>query len=443
MGRNSGLIIALVIAGLFGAVILWFAVYYLHRYIHRSCLELDYWFHLLTPPQWRSEPRNHDYGREMGHRCGAKRKSRSRSRHGRWDRERDEYSRSRRWCRSPQDQEEAACTSAKYAERPKPALTMPVYGEQCYPAMGWQQHAPAGGQMAYPPIAYQQPFPLYAAPVVPGPMPQQYLPPTAVPVPQPATYAPVRRKRPAETHPVEKGSQPPGPRRFETDFIHICDEYPPIILEKLKKAAPPLQSSSSSSSSSSDDATTQEIPRRYIPHSAPRFADPPPFQFPQYPHSSTRAWDVPTSYPRQWMNTGGERLHTGQARYAPYTRNSGMGQNLRNMYADGRRQAPNHDIPRSRMWGRWGQQAPRPQRAYTECDPRQKERGHAETVEQSSADEAEQEPAEKPKNIQSENGNESDGLPEHVSEGGKSPKAQLMDPMPIPVVEEPSSETDK
>ena len=102
------------------------------------------------------------------------------------------------------------------------------------------------------------------------------------------------------TPPVKPKSAARRARRVErVDFIHICDEYPPIVLEALKKAAP--QSSSSSSSSSSDTSgTTQEVPRVSIPRATPGFADTLPFEFPQYPHTATRAWNTPRSYPRQW-----------------------------------------------------------------------------------------------------------------------------------------------
>ncbi|PSN74123.1 hypothetical protein BS50DRAFT_567013 [Corynespora cassiicola Philippines] len=126
----------------------------------------------------------------------------------------------------------------------------------------------------------------------------------------------------------------PTPRR--TDFIHICDSYPPIILEALDRERDrgriiELDSSGSdsedstssalpSSSSSPDSGTTHSLPRPFISRTIPRAA----LQFPQYPQFQRPSWDEgPTSHPRDWMGVGGFEGGQGYGqgrglnRYAP------------------------------------------------------------------------------------------------------------------------------
>jgi hypothetical protein len=134
-------------------------------------------------------------------------------------------------------------------------------------------------------------------------------------------------------------------RREKVDFIHICDEYPPIVLEALRKAAPSSPSSSSASSSDTS-GTTQEVPRASIPRATPGFADTLPFKFPQYPHAATRAWNTPRSYPRQWnRETMGGDGPGAQARYAPFTPMSGYTARPWGLHTNRKRSAPSNAHP--------------------------------------------------------------------------------------------------
>ncbi|USP77614.1 hypothetical protein yc1106_04888 [Curvularia clavata] len=84
-----------------------------------------------------------------------------------------------------------------------------------------------------------------------------------------------------------------GARRV--DYIHICDEYPPIVLEALNKVAPasPTASSSTlSSSSSNGSGTTQEIPRTSIGYATPDYVTSSSIQFPRYCRFATDARDL-------------------------------------------------------------------------------------------------------------------------------------------------------
>jgi hypothetical protein len=97
------------------------------------------------------------------------------------------------------------------------------------------------------------------------------------------------------------------PRR--TDFIHICDKYPPIVLEALERQEP-SESSSESESSVSETESVEHIPREYIPRTV--------FQFPNDPYLANRLYNQgPTSHPRQSMEDD-RRGGMDPARYAPY-----------------------------------------------------------------------------------------------------------------------------
>ncbi|KNG48241.1 hypothetical protein DDE82_005432 [Stemphylium lycopersici] len=221
-----------------------------------------------------------------------------------------------------------------------------TYGRQCYPSLGWQEQAQGLQQQQQVPMSYQAQgavrMPPLAMPAVVHPQPLRHAK-TQMPEPEHAHYLPqhspqrkTQSRRPyAETlhsdvpksdhqegSPVEAESSTKRERRVDrVNYIHICDEYPPIVLEALKRAALPSPLSSSSSSNSSDTSTsTQEVPRTTIPCATPGFAETLPFQCPQYPHVATRAWKTPRSYPRQWMgdNPEGDGLDA-KVRYAPFT----------------------------------------------------------------------------------------------------------------------------
>jgi hypothetical protein len=315
--EHTNLIIALVFAAVFGAALIWLAIYYLHRYIHRQCLELDHWFHVLTLPHWRS-PCRHCEGtgretREKSRSRSSKRRERSRSR-GRREQSRHErggYGRGQRMI-------EADAENGQGYPMQRTRQTLPAIGMEQYAPLqwGWQGQMPGVQQFAQPamhPHAYEQMF-------AQG-FPQVYVPvlqKQAVPSKQ--TYQKSSRKadKKATTNDVPKESS----RVRKTDYIHIVDDYPPIVKEAMKKAAPPSPSSTSTEQ-------VEEVPRTSIPQATPRFTGTSFFPFLSDPGSDTSA-----SHGRSWHSR--ERRPSEQVRYAsPYPRPPGrMGNHVG---TDGRR----------------------------------------------------------------------------------------------------------
>jgi hypothetical protein len=324
---TTNLIIALVFAGIFGTALVYLLLWYIHRYIHKRCLDLDHWFHTLLPH--RSKPTQTVYVETVEkreHRSRSRKRERGRSerahsrKHG--SRDRDDWPRQRDVERAPPAIPMGAPT---YPQQP--------YGQLYYPPLGWHDQA---GQMGYPqhqvPMPWQVPGAPQMSPLAMG-MPQPPLPHYQ---PQYQSRDPPQYQQPyaktmtsdapktsrQKSLPVKPKSPAKRARRVQqTDYIHICDEYPPFVLKGLKKAAPP--SSSSSSSSNSSD-TTLEVPRTFIPRPTPKFADASPFQFSQYPQTGPQAWGAPRSHPQQWMGNGmGGDGPDVNARYAPFMPMSG------------------------------------------------------------------------------------------------------------------------
>ncbi|KAF1917357.1 hypothetical protein BDU57DRAFT_537049 [Ampelomyces quisqualis] len=327
---STNLIVALVFAALFGAALVWLAIYYLHRYIHRRCLELDHWFHVLTPPHWRSTCRHCDgTGREGEKKARSRSRSAERSRsRGRREKSRGRHVRAQRVIEADTEwngigREVQRARHALPAASPSMMQSADVYN----PWLGWQGQMPGVQQFAQPatypamyPQAYQQYVPRAAPIAMQPPIVQQQ----AMPTPSSLSSMPSYQKHPRRAH-TERSEAPSkskhapkeGPRVRKTDYIHIVDDYPPIVKEAIKKAAPPRHSTSASSTSSTSTEPAEEVPRKTIPQVTPRFAEPPPFPFPQYPHLAPRAWDPPAAYPQQFGFSGA----TEQARYeSPYMR---------------------------------------------------------------------------------------------------------------------------
>lgn len=317
---SSNLIVALVFAAIFGTALIWLTLYYVHRYIHQQCLELDHWFHLTTLRRHERHPCCDDM--EQGRSSHSKIRSRSKRREK--SRGRSQYEKRSR--ESPEardvDMQWAGQRHRERAQRMLPA-SEPMHHQwqeqQFHPSFRWHGQPPSGAPMVYtqpmpspqtaeqgaaqasrptmPAAALQQPF-TQKAPAMnePSHYQRQYQHPHGET--RSDTRQGSQREKPSAT---SKSAQRQRATPKQVDYIHICDEYPPIILEALKKNEGPYSSPCSSSSSSSSDtsATTQEVPRASIPRSTPRFANKLPFQFPQYSHLATRSWDDPTSYPRQ------------------------------------------------------------------------------------------------------------------------------------------------
>jgi hypothetical protein len=360
---DKNLIIALSFAAVFGAALIWLVLYYIHNYLHRKWVELEHWFHVITPPKWRSPCRHCEgTGRAV---FTEKEKSRSRSRK-RVERSR-ETSRPRHG-RGQRAIEDAEWNGHGRVQQPRAALptSSPAqrHGmeEQYNPWAARQCQAPGGQQIGirYPqPAMYPQMYPQANLHTSPFMMPQQQTPRMAMPVPESmvssrSTHHKRERKeyaeRPLERQPKAAQTKPKpaargAPKVRQTDYVHIVDEYPPIVQERIKKNAPPSSSSSSSSSSSTEPP--EEVHRTSIPQAAPRFVNPTPFQFPSYPYPATRAWEAPISYPRQWTGIqgagGGEgRRPTEQARYAPSYMKA-REWSSKDVNADWRRRAPSKD----------------------------------------------------------------------------------------------------
>jgi hypothetical protein len=375
---TTNLIIALIFAGIFGAALVYLGLWYVHRYIHQRCYELEHWFHFLFPSRTRPPPVV--YVEKVEPRESSKHRLRSAKR----ERGRSERSQTRKYYQG-RDLEShrardanAEWTTQRDVERPRPMqvnahLQLQQPQQQYQPYGQWYNQSPDGqepwGGLNYsyfhpgrlqqmppfgiPTAGQQQPFQQMTAMVAePLQYPPQYQPRDRPYHQQPYTEmmsSDVPKVHQRRTPPVKPKSPAKRARRLEkVDFIHICDEYPPIVLEALKKVAPSSSSSSSSSCSSDSSGATQEVPRVSIPRATPGFADTFPFEFPHPPYIAKRAWNTPRSYPRQWMHdTTGAEGPDGQARYAPFTPMSGYTARPWGLHTNRRRPAPSnaHPIP--------------------------------------------------------------------------------------------------
>lgn len=344
---STNLIIALVFAALFGAGLVCLALYCLYCSFRKRCLELEHWFHLLTPKQLRS-PCRHCEGtgrdiREKSRSRSSQRKSRSRSRAKR-GRSRHERGGNRTIEADTEwnmigAREGRLRAGEERLQRPRPALPAapavqsPGVNEHYNPwqAANSQQYAqPAMYQQVYfqvPQQPYTQGVPPLESYPMPAPLPsyQAQLASSSA-TSMPPFQKPPRKSRIERLEPSSRSRSrqvwKDGNRVRTTDFIHIVDDYPPIVKEAIRKAAqnkePVLSSAMSSTDSSTSTEPVEQVPRVSIPRAVPRFAEPSPFPLPQYPDPTARVWGVPTMYPSQWNHNGGP---VEQARYAsPYTR---------------------------------------------------------------------------------------------------------------------------
>jgi hypothetical protein len=385
---NTNLIVALVFAAVFGAVLVWFAFYCIYRYFRRGCLELRHWFRLVTPPHWRSPCHSCD---GTGRVVVTGEKSRSRSRRREKSRERGERTWARGYERDMHIRGQRAIESGTewhgqqpmQRPRPRPALqaspAMQRHGteEQYDSWAGWQGQAPGDQQMGmtYPqpamyPGAYPQIFPQMYPQAAPQASPfmmspaihQQHAPQMAIPVPESVSSMPTYPKRTRDAYTEQSEERQPKtprakskpaadrvPKLRKTDYIHFVDQYPPMVEEAIKRDEAIRRAAQQASSSSSDSSTStepvEEVPRASIPRAPSRFAGSMPFQFPQHPRLTTRMWDAPRSYPRQWTgNAGGGAMPTEQARYAPPYMSPEIWRE-KNRGAEPLHQAPSNTLP--------------------------------------------------------------------------------------------------
>jgi hypothetical protein len=375
---TTNLIIALVFAGVFGTALIYLALWYIHRYIHQRCLDLEHWFHILLPRHSRPPPTV--YVEKGEHRERSKHRSRSSKR----ERGRSARAHSRKHESRDRDLN-ADWPRQRDVERARPSMPMGApmqpqhpYAQPYYPPLAWHDQTQGAAQPQYPqpmmqphmPMPWQtQGAPQMSPLAMPARMPQQPYPQMAARMPEPAYYQsqyqprdPPRYQQPytetlssdapkisRQEGPSAKPKSPAKrPRRVaKVDYKIYCNAYPNIVLEGLEKAAPPPSSSSSSLSSSR--CTTEEVPRASVPRATPGYTDNLSFQCPQYAQTGPQAWNVPRSHPRQWMDNamGGGRPDF-KARYAPFTPMSGHTARPWGMSANTRHPAPSN-APMSRL----------------------------------------------------------------------------------------------
>jgi hypothetical protein len=355
---STNLVIAVVFAGLFGIALVWLAFYYIHRYIHLRCLELDHWFHIIIPPAWRS-PCRHCEGtgravkvKEKSRSSSSRRRERSKSK-GRRERSRHDrggHGRGRRMIEADTEWD-AIGHEREHVQRarqtlPSPSIESRTLEQQYNLWQGQFQSQMCGAQQKnlgyqqqamYPQTSYSQtyqqtfpqPWPHNMAPLTMAtPIPQQQAPHLPMPVPSSIASMPAyqRPHRKVYTERSESQAKPKAtkgkPEVKRGKFIQITEEYPDIIKDSIKKAAPTeISSFSSSSSSSTSTDSTEEVPRKTKPQSATHFAQPQPFQFPQNSYLTSPGWEAPTSHPRQWSDHTGGGCGPDEQRYATfYTR---------------------------------------------------------------------------------------------------------------------------
>jgi hypothetical protein len=361
---NTNLVIALVFAAIFGTVLIWLAFYYVYRYIHQRCLELDHWF-LLTPPQWRSPCRHCQGTGRSENEKSRSRSSRRREKSRSGERRNDSMTRGHvkgervlgadtEWNVIGREQ----IQRLGYSLPTSPSVQRRGEEEQYGPWQGWRAQANSGQQMypqAYPQLPHVFPQTALQHPYTQdGRLTSPFTMLAARPVLSSMPRAPNYQKPPRKAYTVRSQlqvkSQPARKdnlRTRKTDYIHIVDDYPPIVKEAIMKAAsqPPTSSSSSGSTISTEPA--EEVHRKTIPQATPQFADTLPLQFPQSSQPTNQTKVFPTSYPRQWNgNMSGGGRPTEQVRYAsPYTRLEGW--MLRGANAEKRGYDPSNALPSS------------------------------------------------------------------------------------------------
>lgn len=337
---SASITVAVPLAAIFGALLLWALIYYTHRYIHQKCLGLTHWFHVLA--------RREDFGNERADTPHAPSEERSRDRRERQKRGagRENESRRREERRKDKGRREVEAwadangtyksggegtsqSDAVSRDRPKKwdedggvvqeAGRVILQPYPCVPA-----YFPA-----YVPLASA--YVSWGVPLVPGPMsfpgpalsagggdntdtmqsPQQRALSDTYQAEQPASSIQYECENVGESSsqkspvPVETAGEP-----LRADFIEICDEYPEFVREDMerKQKQEGKQSGTKKTRSGSDDSSTsssssvssvEEVPRVHIPTATSR----PAFHFPQ------NHWEragrlvperIPTSYPRQW-----------------------------------------------------------------------------------------------------------------------------------------------
>ncbi|CAN9262293.1 unnamed protein product [Alternaria alternata] len=152
----TNLIIALVFAGAFGAALIYVALWFIHRYIHQSCCEIEHWCHTLFSSQARPPPCVHIGKGEQ------REPPRHQSRSTKRERERPEGSQTRKYYEHRDGESHAARNADAGWARPMlqfNSSTQPQqqqsYGQLYYPSLE-QKQWPSVNQVDYPSRIQQQ-----------------------------------------------------------------------------------------------------------------------------------------------------------------------------------------------------------------------------------------------------------------------------------------------
>ncbi|KAH8724269.1 hypothetical protein GQ44DRAFT_284180 [Phaeosphaeriaceae sp. PMI808] len=309
---SINLVIALILAAVFGTLFIWLWLYYAHRFVHHRCLELVHWFHVISPPQWRSAY-HHYQGTEQSYKEKSrsrlsKRRERSRSRVS------NDMSRLRGyeiggWAKRQEMIEESAARYGNENERrPRqvPQMTLgSIMTEQYNPWHGYgeQRTGIAYPQPAMNPRTYAQIFKQPYAQGIPQSspfiMPQQQTQRKPMLIPRSVSSIPTYQARHCtafKEHPEPQSKPKTAANREikirETDCIEIVDEYPSWIKEEIGKAAQPPISSSSPES-------VEEVPQTSFQQVVPNLAATIPFHHLPYSHLPNPTWDASVSNSRQ------------------------------------------------------------------------------------------------------------------------------------------------
>ncbi|KAF2657205.1 hypothetical protein K491DRAFT_777319 [Lophiostoma macrostomum CBS 122681] len=323
---DPGFIAAVACAGIFGTVILWAAVYFLHRFITDKSDEVDRFFDWLAN-RHRCRCRRDDVGAEKGtsdktsHTDLAETSQRLKENEKRSATRLPKKTRERMpRVRPPTDEP----TEPSMEVSPPPALRRP----RTYPRIAEQEfNAP----MPYP---YALPMPhQFGGQMAPAPTAQAHPPfmntmkPQTAPPPPPAYYPEYEQQHGEEreqrasseteqaTEVTEISTSHAEPSRI--DFVCFVDELPPMFLSAHDQNNEDEHEETSCRSrvpdqNAEDQATEdiQQIPRPYIPMPVPRA-----YQMMQQPYQQAQP---------QYYDMGGgaqqKQGYRGSTRYAPYAK---------------------------------------------------------------------------------------------------------------------------
>jgi hypothetical protein len=393
---DAGVIVAIVASGVCGTALLYIAIYYIHRYLHRQCVRsldelLDYFHDRQARERRRNERherhetnlRHEDYGREKGGRS----ESSTSKRHGRRDKATDEERRGReKEVRlEPRAKQRDEVPSSLSLESPPPVMrpppvqptyrTRPMLAQEEFnpgmaypgcrpfnnmatqnqgmqnmgmPNMGIQNHMGMPNQMGMP---HQMGMPYQMMPMM-APMTAPMMMPMRMPMNSGVAYDPRYQTL------GEEGPDQPTVSATEavTDMVSEVTAATagttetrkgPIRVDYFDRVdtinnLPPVvreairkkegERGPAEKKPRPKDDAEEEIRRSYIPTGAPRVA--PGFSNPMFPQY------------QQWEMAPMPQIENeNRNRYAPYAKASRFGRNRPLRNADRRRPTPSNAPP--------------------------------------------------------------------------------------------------